>query len=238
MLRQLRLALSGTGLALVVLVSCETAPLTAPDGSTIFLQANPTFVISNGGASVVTAVVNEPAGTFVPDGTELFFFTNLGRIDPVGKTVRGVARVNFVSDSRSGKATITAISGQAPGGTNPSVEISIGNALPSLVLVTADPQRITTPRNSRITATVFDANGNPVQNVPVAFSFQIQDPLVVPLVEETLDSGGALLYTNANGQVTDTLRTQAPFGLGQKTVAVTAVTPVAAATGFVTVFVD
>jgi hypothetical protein len=235
MLRQLRL---GTGLvALVVLASCETAPLTAPDGSAIFLQANPTFVISNGGVSVVTALVNEPAGTFVPDGTELFFFTNLGRIDPVGKTVRGVAHVNFVSDSRSGKATITAISGQAPGGTNPSVEISIGNALPSLVLVTADPQRITTPRNSRITATVFDASGNPVQNVPVAFSFQAQDPLVVPLVEETLDSGGALVYTSSNGQVTDTLRTQAPIGLGQKTVSVTATTATGVA-GSVTVFVD
>ncbi len=235
MLRPLRL---GTGLvALVVLASCETAPLTAPDGSAIFLQANPTFVISNGGISVVTAVVNEPAGTFVPDGTELFFFTNLGRIDPVGKTVRGVARVNFVSDSRSGKATITAISGQKPGATNPSVEIAIGNALPSLVLVTADPQRITSPRNSRITATVFDAFGNPVQNVPVAFSFQVQDPKVVPLVEETLDSGGTLLYTNANGQVSDVLRTQAPIGLGQKTVSVTATTATGV-TGSVTVFVD
>src|SRR6185503_6857211 len=100
--------------ALAALVGgCETAPLTAPDGSTIILQANPTFVISNGGTSVVTAVVVEPAGTFVPDGTEVTFLSNLGRIDQVGKTVNGLARVNFVSDARSGTATITAISGQA-----------------------------------------------------------------------------------------------------------------------------
>jgi hypothetical protein len=105
------------------------------------------------------------------------------------------------------------------------------------VQVAADPQRITTPRNTRLVATVFDENGNPVQNVPVAFSFQVLDPLVVPLVEETLDSGGALRYTNSNGQVTDVLRTQAPIGLGQKTVSVTATTANAIA-GSVTVFVD
>lgn len=227
-----RLRLAAVALAFVALASCEAAPLTAPDGSSIFLLANPTFVIANGGVSVVTAVVTEPAGTFVPDGTQVFFFTDLGRIDQQsGKTVDGIARVNFISDARSGRATVTALSGQAPGGTNPSVEIAIGSALPTRVNVSADPQRITTPRNSRIVATVFDEFGNPVQNVPVSFS------LDGSLVEETLDSGGSLIYTNSNGQAADTLRTQAPFGLGQKTVTVTATTA-NGITGTVTVFVD
>ena len=109
--------------------------------------------------------------------------------------MRGIAGVNFVSDSRSGRATVTAISGQAGAATNPTVEIAIGNALPARVIVTADPQRITSPRNARIVATVFDEFGNPVQNVPVSFSIDGS------LVEETLDSGGALVYTNSNGQV-------------------------------------
>jgi len=223
-------------LAFISLASCEEAPLTAPTGSTIFLQANPTFVIANGGISVVTAVVTEPAGTFVPDGFEVLFFTNLGRIDPVGKTVRGVARVNFVSDSRSGKADITAISGGVRG--EPALSIAIGSALPNRVQVTADPQLVTGSRQSRITATVFDEFGNPVQNVPVSFSLT-PDP-TLPL-EERLDSGSALLYTNSNGQVTDVLRTLAPFGLGQKTVTVTATTASGATgsvTGSVTVFID
>ena len=225
-----RLRLAAVALAFISLASCEEAPLTAPNGSTIFLQANPGFVIANGGISVVTAVVTEPAGTFVPDGTEVFFFTTLGRIDQTGKTVRGIARVNFVSDSRSGRATVTAISGQA-GATNPTVEIAICSALPSRVNVAADPQRLTTQRNARIVATVFDEFGNPVQNVPVSFSIDGS------LVEETLDSGGALLYTNSNGQVSDTLRTQAPIGLGQKDVTVTATTA-NGITGSVTLFID
>jgi hypothetical protein len=215
----------------------------------------------------------------VPDGTEVFFFTDLGRVDASGKTVNGVARVNFVSDSRSGVAHVTGISGgPAPSpptttttlasspfsqplafgtGVNPGaagigaraptlaastsiaagqnsdmVDITIGSALPALVLVSADPQRIRTPGNSRLTATVFDAVGNPVQNVPVSFSISEGDP-----VEERLDSGGALLYTNANGQVFDVLRTQALPGFLQKPVIVTATTATDVK-GSVTVFID
>ncbi len=225
-----KLRFAAAGALLIALAGCEEAPLTAPNGSSIFLQANPTFVIANGGISIVTAVVTEPAGTLVPDGTEVLFFTNLGRIEQVGKTVRGVANVNFVSDSRSGRATVTAMSGGA-GATNPTVEIAIGSALPSRVNVSCDPQRITTPRSCKLVATVFDEFGNAVQNVPVSFSIDGS------LVEERLDSGGALLYTNSNGQVTDTLRTQAPIGLGQKTVTVTATTA-NGTTGTTTVFVD
>jgi hypothetical protein len=248
------------------IIACESVPLTAAPGTSLTLIANPEFVIANGGVSVVTAILVEPAGTFVPDGTEVFFFTNLGRVDASGKTLDGVARVNFVSDSRSGLATVVAISGGPAATPRPSpsptastrkgvgapdiaaagesvaadentasVVIAVGNALPKRVLVTADPQRITTPRNSRIVATVFDANGNPVQNVPVSFSLAPGDPLI-PL-EETLDSGGGLLFTNSNGQVTDILRTRALLGLGQKTVKVTATTA-NGLTAEVTVFID
>jgi len=224
-----RLKFAALALAFITLASCEEAPLTAPNDSTIFLQANPLFVIANGGISVVTAVVVEPAGTFVPDGTEVFFFTNLGRVDPVGKTVRGVARVNFVSDSRSGQATVTAISGAARG--EPPLIIGVGGALPTRVNVTCDPQRITSPRNCRVVATVFDENGNPLQHIPVSFTIEGS------LVEERLDSGGAFLFTNSNGQVTDTLRTQAPIGLGQKVVQVRATTS-NGTTATVDVFID
>jgi hypothetical protein len=201
--------------ALAALVGgCETAPLTAPDGSSILLQANPSFVIANGGVSVVTAVVVEPAGTFVPDGTEVTFLTNLGRIDQVGKTVNGLARVNFVSDARSGTATVTAISGQASGAP-PTVDITVGSALPNRVSVSADPPHISAGRPATLRATVFDERGNPVQNVPVSFS--------VTGSTVRLDSGGAFLFTDSNGQVTDTLRTSAPAG-STGTVTVTATT--------------
>jgi len=98
------------GLALLA-VTCEEVPMTAPAGTEIFLQANPPFVVANGGTSIVTALLTEPAGTLVPDGTVVLFFTTLGRVDSEGKTRNGIARVNFVADSRSGTATVTAYSG-------------------------------------------------------------------------------------------------------------------------------
>ena len=110
------------GLALLA-VTCEEVPMTAPAGTTIFLQANPPVVVANGGTSVVTALLTEPAGTLVPDGTVVMFFTDLGRVDEEGKTRNGVARVNFVSDSRSGTATVTAYSG-GPAPTTPTTTLA------------------------------------------------------------------------------------------------------------------
>jgi len=110
------------GLALLA-VTCEEVPMTAPAGTTIFLQANPPFVVANGGTSVVTALLTEPAGTLVPDGTVVLFFTDLGRVDAEGKTRNGVARVNFVADSRSGTATVTAYSG-GPAPTTPTTTLA------------------------------------------------------------------------------------------------------------------
>jgi hypothetical protein len=235
------LALLGAGAA-VGMIACESVPLTAAPGTSMTLIANPPFVIANGGVSVVTAILVEPAGTFVPDGTEVFFFTDLGRVDSSGKTVNGVARVNFVADARSGQATITAISGGPAPAASPStgagtgtgsasVKISIGSTLPTRVQVAANPQRITSPRQSTITATVFDQFGNPVQNVPVSFSISGS------LIEETLASGGAPLFTDSNGQARDTLVTKAPAGGVQKTVTVAATTA-NGIEGSVTVFID
>ena len=266
MSKRKRLTLGGAlagACAIALMPACESVPLTAAPGTSMSLIANPEFVIANGGVSVVTAILVEPAGTFVPDGTEVFFFTNLGRVDASGKTSNGVARVNFVSDARSGKATVTAISGgpapaptaaaarsgvtasaagvtaaaaavgvsAAAGQNSATVEISIGSALPTRVLVAANPQRITSPRQATITATVLDQFGNPVQNVPVAFS------LSGSLIEETLTSGGAPLFTDSNGQARDTLVTKAPAGGVQKTVTVAATTA-NGIEGSVTVFID
>jgi Bacterial Ig-like domain (group 1) len=216
-------------LGFVVLVSvaighwgCEVPPLMAP-GSTIVLIANPEFIVANGGVSVITAIVSEPAGTFVPDGSVVLFFTNLGRIDPQGKTVDGVARVNLVADSRSGRATVTGVAagggGPVPSGVtgggegSDSQEVMIGSALPRSVVLTANPPTIRGGGSSTIIANVFDEFGNPVANVPVIFS-------VSGLLGASLESGGSQKFTDTNGQAFDTLRTRAVGTTGTATVAV------------------
>ena len=253
--------------AVLANATCEKVPMTAPAGTSMFLQANPDFVVANGGHSVVTAVLTEPAGTLVPDGTVVMFFTDLGTIDPSVKTVDGIARANFVADSRSGTANVTAMSGsgaiapattpaalsgagpsptgpvaadltaraqpsggvsaQAAGGRllavtatgtgSATLKITIGSALPARVLLTANPPRIAGSRTSEIIATVYDANGNPVQNVPVIFSTTGST--------ETLDSGGSPRFTDSNGQAFDILRSRAIAGGAATTAQVTATVP-------------
>jgi adhesin/invasin len=218
-------------------VTCGDAPLTAPAGSSVFLVANPPFVVANGGVSVVTAIVTEPAGTFVPDGTEVFFFTNLGRIESSRQTKDGVARVNFVADSRSGTANVLAVSGGAPQGEGggdgtDTVDIVIGSARPATVVVTANPQVIRSNGSSRITANVFDVDGNPVANVPIIFSLETSGTL-----REYLDNGGAPVFTDNNGQAFDTLRTARALADSAE-VTVTATTPLASVVGSTTVTVN
>jgi hypothetical protein len=210
--------------ALLVLATatCEQAPMTAPVGSTLAVFANPTFIVANGGVSVISASVIEPAGTTVPDGTVVLFFTTLGQIPPQGETKDGVARVNLVADSRSGTAQVTATSGDqsvtVDGG------VAIGSALPARVVVSADPTVMRSTGWSNITANVFDDNGNPVAHVPVIFSVSggSTDGTLIG-VGETLDSGGRQLFTDTNGQAFDVLRSQRPLS-ESATVSVTATT--------------
>jgi hypothetical protein len=194
--------------------TCGEAPFVAAPGSTLTVFANPPFIVANGGVSVISALVIEPAGTPAPNGTVVQFFTTLGSIEPQGKTVDGVARVNLVADSRSGTAAVTAASGDQ----SVAVEggVVIGSANPALVIVTADPARINRGGHSRITANVFDLDGNPIANIPVIFSLEGGSG------RETLDSGGAQIFTDTNGQAFDTLRTSASGSADVSVVAETA----------------
>ena len=189
-------------LALLVMtnVTCGEAPMVAVPGSTLAIFANPPFIVANGGVSVISALVIDPNGTPAANGTVVLFFTTLGRIEAQGRTRDGVARVNLVADSRSGTATVTG----ATGDQSATVEggVVIGSARPFLVTVTADPLKIRTVRPSRITANVFDVDGNPIANIPVVFR------LDGGTGRETLDSGGAQVFTDTNGQAFDTLRTR------------------------------
>ena len=214
-----------------VLLACEGAYLTAPPGSTLVLIAAPTSIPAHGGVSELTAIVTEAIGTAVPDGTVVFWSTNLGQIDRETRTANGIARNRLVSDSRSGVATVVAVSG---GGTAPApipgpspsaspttptttpptttpgpsgqasgqARIDIGNILVGSVLLRAVPSRITISQSTHLIATVLDLAGNPVPNVPVFFE------IVSDLDRDSLESGGAARHTNNNGEAEDVLRTR------------------------------
>jgi hypothetical protein len=193
-----RSAMAAAVAALMGFPSCADVPQLAPPGATMTVFANPESVPADGGVSVITAIVTEPIGTPVPDGTVVQFFTNIGKVDREGLTKDGVARVNFVSDSRSGTAAISAVSGNVTGGTG----VSIGNAVASRMILTADPPfiRLSLSKTTHIIATVLDSNGNPVPNIGVIFT--------VNSTTETMEPGGTPVFTDNNGRAEAVLRTK------------------------------
>lgn len=213
-----RAALAAAVLAATsVLITCSGVDFTAPPGSHLQLIANPEFIDAHGGISVITAIVTEPAGTPVADGTVIYFFSNLGSVDREGKTRDGVARVNLVADSRSGKATVTAISGGpatsaspsssgSTGGNSDTVEITIGNLRVKQIFVYAEPPRITDSRSTHVSALVFDEWGNPVSNAPVLFQIVVE-------ATEYMDDPGPI-FTDNNGRAESVMRTKRERGKG------------------------
>ena len=235
-------------LLVLSLGTCNQAILVAPSGSTLSVSANPEFIAAHGDVSVNSAFVLEPSGQPVADGTVVQFFTNLGRIEEQGKTNDGVARVNLVSDSRSGTATVTATSGgdattptttltAAPpvvgmvsamsvtgaSGTSAAlasgtVRVVIGSARPARLILTVDPPRIAGGRSASVVARVFDADGNGVANVPVFFTID-GNPST-----ERFASGGQAVFTDNDGRAEDTLFSNYSRDLPPKTVTVRATT--------------
>jgi hypothetical protein len=185
------------GLALAHL-TCQ-AIMTAPTGTIMLLRANPETIGANGGVAIISAQLTELAGTPVPDGTVVQFFTTLGDIEEQGKTNDGVARVKLVSDSRSGVAIVNAISGLDAEG---ETDVTIGNAAVTEIIMRADPPRITTSNSTHVFAAVFDEDGNAIPNVPVFFSV---DPAAGGT--EFFDISGPV-FTNNNGEAENVLRTR------------------------------
>jgi len=231
-------------------LTCNQAILTAPSGSSISLFANPPFIVANGGISVISALVIEPAGTPVPDGTVVQFFTTLGEIAEQGRTNDGVARVNLVAGALSGIATVSAISGgqavsgggdggAASGGGSASTEVAIGSALPNRIELTASPNRLRAPGFVVIAANVFDDQGNPVANIPVIFTVEQDDPNEE--LSEKMERGSVPIFTDNNGRAIDELVSDRLRNQPAKTVTVTgAIAPAGESvlTDTVTVTVD
>ena len=192
---------AGTAVAVAALLglqSCADVPQLAPNGATIVLLANPEFIPANGGVSIISAIVTEPAGTPVPDGTVVQFFTNLGMIDREGRTNDGVARVNLISDARSGTAAVSAVSGSSTATLGSGVRI--GAVLPARLILIADPSRITVSKSTHIIAMVLDDAANPVANVGVIFT--------TPATTEFMDSQGHPVFTDNNGVAEDVVHTK------------------------------
>lgn len=170
--------------------SCDKVPLLAPQQSTITVSSNTSTVQANGTAEIRATVI-EQSGTPVQNGTTVTFTTSLGALSPSeARTLNGVATVQFVANGQSGRAQVKALSG---GAASAALELAVGTAAATRVVVTANPNQVALGGTSIITASVTDVGGNPLSGVPVSFSTDTG----------SLSSGVA--NTGPNGDATVTL---------------------------------
>lgn len=174
--------------------ACDKIALTAPSNSAITLFSNLTTV-NLGGSAQITATVIEGGGTPVHDGTEVTFTTTIGTVDPVTlQTDDGRATVTLRPGNQSGTAVVRAFSGGTQSG---PLEIIIGAAAVSRVILTANPSTVSATRGGTVTLSAFviDEGNNPVPNVRVNFT-TTAGTLAIPSVN-----------TDANGEARTVLTT-------------------------------
>lgn len=155
--------------AVVASMSCDKIELTAPSGSTVTVFSNLT-TIALGGSAEVTATVIEAGGTPVHDGTEVSFTTTIGTIGPSpGQTDDGIVKAILRPGNQSGTAVVRAFSG---GATSGPLEIIIGAAAVSRIVLTANPSSVSATRGGTVALSAFvvDEGNNPVPNVSVNFT--------------------------------------------------------------------
>lgn len=179
--RRLRPFCALLAVAAVAASACDKAPLLAPGGTVIFLNATSSAVSATGQVEIIAVLLEQgttstgtgtgttttPAtGTPVHNGTLVSFTSTIGRIEPAeARTENGTVKVKFIGDGRSGAATILAYSG----GARSELTLNVGAAAAERVLVSATPLG-SSGGTSTVTAKVEDTSGNPLPGVTVQFS--------------------------------------------------------------------
>jgi len=190
----------------VAVPACDKAPLLAPGGTVIFLNATSSSVPATGTVDIIAVLLEQgttstgngtgssttPAsGTPVHNGTLVSFTTTIGRIEPAeARTENGKVTVRFIGDGRSGAATILAYSG----GARTELTLNVGAAAAERINVSAGSLG-SSGGTTTVTATVEDPSGNPLSGITVQFS----------TTRGTLSANSAV--TNSAGIATVTLTT-------------------------------
>ncbi len=177
---------------------CKEGLLTAPDNSKLLVTINPAS-IPVGGQATIRVVGYKASGTVVPDGTKIFFASDIGTVEPVKETYNGMAEAIFLSnDNRSGTAVITITSGKAEVTPNP-VNITIGTAALKSLVLSATPSVLPPAGGfSTIRVTAYDQALNSLPNITIILSTDTGE----------LNSKGNPLITGAGGKVEDLLYTK------------------------------
>ncbi len=158
-------------------------PIRPAAAALLTVTSQPQAIAVGGAAARLTAMVHDPYGNAVADGTLVLFDSDRGELRPAParlageplpgsalavNTVNGLAHADLVSGQAAGAAHVTAA-------VRPSLEATTTVAIlpdaPSAVALTIEPETAAVGSRVRLTAQVTDRFGNPVADgTPVSFA--------------------------------------------------------------------
>ncbi|HVS16821.1 MAG TPA: PKD domain-containing protein [Thermoanaerobaculia bacterium] len=190
----------GSRLSLALLLAvlgwgCDSADPVAPPGTTLTISASPTRIASDGAAQI-RVVARRPNGTPVNPGTVVLLSTTVGSIPPsVPVDDRGEALTLLQGNGEFGTATVSA----SVGGEAVTVEVQVGLPAGSISIQASPSSVAETGGKVNLLALVRDDQGRPLAGATANFASETG----------TLQSGGAFLTTDGNGEARDVLNVSA-----------------------------
>lgn len=141
------------------------------DAFTIEIENDLTEIPLNTATDVTVMWISNAAPVV---GGDVDFATTRGVLTPTSATTGGAGTATVsIESATAGPATISA-TGQ-PGGPTTSTTVEFVATIPANLEIQASPLTVATQDQSTLTATVTDANGNPVKNQTIDFSI-LMDP--------------------------------------------------------------
>ncbi|MEW6457131.1 MAG: hypothetical protein AB1410_10525 [Acidobacteriota bacterium] len=176
-------------------ICCTQTNLPAPEGSILYIEAEPKQISFIGGVSLIKIKGFEKNGKSIRDGVLINFSTTLGTIDSSSITKNGKAYASLKSNGISGIATVSATSGNsAPVSTD--VTFTDFSSSIQQINVSSFPESVSSSGGKvNIIINVLDFNNNPISSVPI----------ILTTTKGTFLSNGKAQYTDENGKIEDKL---------------------------------
>jgi len=179
--------------------SCKKQAFFANEDALIRISANRTSIQLNENVRI-TIIGYDNEGSFLLDGTRVDLSIENGSLSQTWVDLEsGSASITATADLTRGEMNITAQSGSVFAEPNPLV-IQVGE-IPDVNQIVAN-----------LTPSILPFSGGRIEIVVTVYDSYLQPAVGVSVILEadagTLDSGGAALITNQNGQVIDYLETE------------------------------
>ncbi len=181
-------------------------------GSIEVISGSPQLLADGVSQTEISATVKDTNNHNMPDGTTVFFSTDLGTLSAdSATTTNGQATVTLTSSTLVGTATITATTAFVSGDTTVIfVPGDVGN-----ISLTATPSNLTADgySTSTIRATVTDANGNLVADgKSISFTVVTGTGTLSANTATTINGVATVTYTASFTALTETVRAEAANG--------------------------